>query len=109
MADYHPHILGISEANFKQGHDIEDVQLADYDMFLSNTFDNDDLAVSRVVAYKHQSLVGSLQQDLMSDNFSSIWMEVGLPRKQKILVCQLYREWQYLGKADSESNRFKLN
>ena len=31
-------------------------------------------------------------------------MEVGLPRKKKILVCQLYREWQYLGQADSASN-----
>ena len=52
VADHHPHILGISEANFKQHHDIEDVQLADYDLFLGKTIENDDLAVSRVVAYK---------------------------------------------------------
>ena len=104
VADHHPHILGVSEANYKQGHDIEDVQLADYDLFLSKTFENNNLTISRVVAYKHQSLVGGLRQDLMSDNFSSIWMEVGLPKKKKILVCQLYREWQYLGQAGSESN-----
>ena len=55
VADHHPHLLGISEANFKQGHDIEDVQLEDYELFLSKTFENDDLGVSRVVCYKHNS------------------------------------------------------
>ena len=104
VADHHPHILGISEANFKQGHDLDDVQLADYDLFLSKTLDNQDLAVSRIVVYKHQSLVGGLREDLMSDTFSSIWMEIGLPRKKKILVCKLYREWQYLGQPDTVSN-----
>ena len=104
VADHHPHILGISESNFKKGHDIDDVQLADYELFLSKTFENQDLAISRVVAYKHQSLVGGLREDLMSDTFSSIWMEIGLPRKKKILVCQLYREWQNLGQPDSVSN-----
>ena len=107
VTEHHPHILGISEANFKQDHDIEDVQLADYDLFLSKTYENNDLAVSRVVAYKHHSLVGTLREDLMSNNFSSIWMEVGLPKKKKILVCQLYREWQYLGQADSASNEIQ--
>ena len=104
VADHKPHILGISEANFKRGHDLEDVQLGDYDLFLSKTFDNDDLGVSRVVCYKHTSLVGGLREDLMSDNFSSIWMEIGLPRKKKILVCQLYREWQHLGQTDRTSS-----
>ena len=33
----------------------------------------------------------------MNDIFSSIWLEVGLPRQKKILICNLYREWQYLG------------
>ena len=42
----------------------------------------------------------------MSDNFSSIWLELGLPRKKKFLVCQLYREWQYLGQPDSSSRSF---
>ena len=91
VADHHPHLLGISEANFRQGHDLEDVQLADYELFLSKTYDNKDFGVSRVVTYKHHSLVGGLREDLMSDSFSSIWVEIGLPRKRTILICQLYR------------------
>ena len=41
----------------------------------------------------------------MDDKFSSIWLELGLPRKKKFLICQLYREWQYLGQEDSTSRR----
>ena len=92
VSDHHPHLLGISESNHKRVHDIEDVQLQEYDLILSKTIDNDQLEVSRVVCYKHQSLVGKVREDLMSDEFSSIWLEIGLPRKKKFLVCQLYRE-----------------
>ena len=56
--------------------------------------DNVNLQVSRVVVYKHTSLVAKLREDLMSDNFSSIWMEVGFPGRARFLVCNLYRDWQ---------------
>ena len=36
----------------------------------------------------------------MSDKFSSIWLELGLPGKKKFLICQLYREWRYMGQDD---------
>ena len=97
VADLHPHVLGISEANFKSEHSIDEVQIQDYDLILSKTVENDQLRVSRVVCYKHQSIVGKVRDDLMDDCFSSIWLELGLPRKKKFLVCQLDREWQYLG------------
>ena len=103
VADHHPHVLGISEANFKQGHSLDDVQIQEYDLVLSKTIGNDRLGVSRVVCYKHQSMVGKVREDLMSDQFSSIWLELGLPGKKKFLVCQLYREWQYLGQPDNSS------
>ena len=45
----------------------------------------------------------NLAVKMRSDNFKSIWVEIGLPRKKKILVCQLYREWQYTGQADRAS------
>ena len=61
------------------------------------------LRVSRVVVYKHTSLVSKVREDLMSDNFSSIWLEVGFPGKARFLVCYLYRDWQYLGQDDHSS------
>lgn len=77
VSDVHPHVLGISEANFKVGHDLDNVQIQDYDLILSKTINNDQLQVSRVVCYKHQSMVGKVRDDLMSDEFSSIWLELG--------------------------------
>ena len=103
VSDLHPHVLGVSEANFRREHSLDDVQIPEYDLVLSKTVKNDQLRVSRVVCYKHQSMVGKVREDLMDDNFSSIWLELGLPRKRRFLVCQLYREWQYLEQSDNSS------
>jgi hypothetical protein len=40
VAGLHPHVLRISEANFKRGHTLEDVQMEDYDLLLSKTIEN---------------------------------------------------------------------
>ena len=65
-------------------------------MITSKTIDNPNLNVSRVCVYLHNSLVGKVRNDLMNDTFSSIWVEVGLPKKRKILIANVYREWGYL-------------
>ena len=89
VSENHPHLLGISESNLKNEHDLQNVQLQDYDLVTSKTLNNEQLLISRVVCYKHHSLVGKVRDDLMSDQFSSIWLELGLPSKIKFMVCQL--------------------
>ena len=103
IADHHPHLLGISEANLYKQHGLDNCKISDYELITSKTMDNENLQVSRVVVYKHISLVGKLREDLMSDRFSSIWMEVGFPGRSRFLVCNIYRDWQYLGQADNSS------
>ena len=98
-----PHMLGLSEANLRAGHDQTNVQLTDYTLHTAQTLDNPDLLVSRVVVYTHNSLVVKRRHDLEDANISSIWLEVGLPRKRKILVCHAYREWKHLYQADNSS------
>ena len=44
-----------------------------------------------------------LRQDLMTENFSSVWLEVGLKGNKSILVGNIYRDWQYLYQADNTS------
>ena len=83
---YHPHILGLSEANFHSYHDRDKVQLPDYTLHTCPTLDNPELKVSRVVVYTHSSLVVKLRPDLMDHSISSIWMEIGLPGRSKILT-----------------------
>ena len=100
---YHPHILGLSEANLFQHHDQHKVQLPDYNLYTCPTIDNNQLKVSRVVVFTHNSLVVKARPDLMHDQISSIWLEVGLPRKKKILICNTYREWGYLRQEDKSS------
>ena len=64
------------------------------------TISNVDFGYSRVVAYVHQSTVFKVRYDLMCNEYSSIWVQIGLPGKKQILVCQTYREWQELGQSD---------
>ena len=103
ISDHHPHLLGISEANLHKDHCIDNCKIQDYDLITCNTMRNENLNISRVVVYKHTSIVAKLREDLMSDKFSSIWLEVGFPGRTRFLVCNLYREWQYMGQADHSS------
>ena len=103
ISDYHPHLLGISEANLHKNHCLDNSKIVDYELITCKTLENINLRVSRVVVYKHTSLVAKIREDLMSDKFSSIWLEVGFPGRTKILVCNLYRDWQYLGQVDHNS------
>ena len=91
VSRYTPHILGISEANLLGSHDINEVQIANYELVTSLTMDNINLNYSRIVVYKHSSIISKIRRDLMSPEFSSVWLECGLPRKKKFLMCNLYR------------------
>ena len=96
VSNHRPHILGISEGNYFQNHDYDSVQIENYKFITSKTLENPNLKVSRVCVYLHNSMVGKVRYDLMDDNFSSIWVEVGLPQKRKILVGNVYREWGFM-------------
>ena len=100
---HQPHILGLSEANYFQHHDLNKVQLPDYTLHTCPTINNNQLKVSRVVVFTHNSLVVKARPDLMHDQISSIWLEVGLPMKKKIIICNTYREWGYLRQGDNSS------
>ena len=102
---HRPHLLGISESNYFRGHDYENVQIENYKFFTAKTLENENLKVSRVCVYLHNSMVGKIREDLMDENFSSIWLEVGLPQKRKILVGNAYREWGFMRQADPSVSR----
>ena len=103
IGGYKPHILGISENSFKKSHDKVDANIEDYTTYFSKTLENENLNVSRITVFTQKDLVVKERSDLMNDTFSSVWLEIGLPRKKKILVCNLYRDWQYLGQESDES------
>ena len=54
MASYKPYILGIGEANFQRGHNINEAKLVGFTMHLGPGLDS--LGVSRVAVYTKDSL-----------------------------------------------------
>ena len=105
ISTHRPSILGLSEGNFYQHHDLDSVQIENYKLINAKTLNNPELKVSRVCVYLHNSMVGRVREDLMDDNFSSIWVEVGLSQKRKILVGNVYREWGFMGQDDPSVSR----
>ena len=104
IKEYKPHIFGVSESYFKKIHDIEDIKIPNYNVFLSKTLENPNLNVSRLAVFVHEELVkANLRTDLMDDKFSSVWLEVGLKGQKTILIGNVYREWQYLEQNDDNS------
>ena len=103
VAKYHPHILGISEANLLANHDPSLVTIPDYNLHVCPTITNPSMGNSRVVVYTHKDIVAKLRADLMCNTYSSIWLEVGLPGHKRFLVSQSYREWQQKGSTSSSS------
>ena len=101
--EYKPDIFGISEANFFKHHDINKVQIENYDLHLCTTLDNPTLNISRVAVYTHKSLNVKPRPDLMDNKISAIWLEVGHPGTKKILICNAYREWGYMRQQDNSS------
>ena len=104
IEDYRPHVLGLSEANLRKEDNLSEVQLADYNLHICPTIDNPNHGVSRVVVYTHKSLVVKSRPDLMNPQVSSVWLEVGLPGRQKFLICNTYREWGYPNQPDRSSH-----
>ena len=100
-----PHLLVVSEGNLRKSVDQSTVQIPGYKLFTANTIQNPDIKnISRVLVYKHDSLVGKLRTDLMNNTVDSIWLELGFKNQKKILVGGLYRVWQHMGQgANKES------
>ena len=98
-----PHILGLGEANVRHDHDLEDLQLSGYSLHLDSCISNPQLGMARVAVYTHDSLRVKRRPDLEDDTVAAVWLECGLPRQQRILVCVGYRQWQLLGQEDNSS------
>ena len=94
IEDYTPHILGISEASFKSDHSLDDVNIPKYKVFFSKTLKNPQLNVSRVAVYVSEDINAAVRNYLKNDEFSSVWIEVGLSRQKKFLVSHIYGDWQ---------------
>ena len=44
------------------------------------------------------------RSDLEDSALSAIWLEVGMSRQRKILVANVYREWQHMGQGQENQS-----
>ena len=101
-----PALLGVSEANLQSTTDLSEVQLPGYSLLTAATLVNPRIQMSRVVVYLGEGLQGKLREDLMSDNFSSIWVELSVPGQSRtILVSNIYRDHQWMNQGEDRSSK----
>ena len=103
IAAHKPHILGLGEANFRNDHDLADVQQQDYTLHVDSSVNNPNLGMARVAVYTHNLLRVKRRNDLEDDTISAVWLECGLPNQRGFLLCVGYRQWRLLGQQDSTS------
>ena len=96
-----PLVLGLGEAQFKQGQNIEEVQQPGYTLHLDSC--QESLGVSRCAVYTHNSLVVKRRDDLENKEIATVWLQLGLPNQKGILVMCGYRQWRLPGRPDSGS------
>ena len=72
IADHHPHVLGLGEANHRHDHDLDAVQIPGYNLHLDSAVGN--MAVggmARVAVYTHSSLRVKRRYDLEDDKIAA--------------------------------------
>ena len=101
-----PAVFGVSEANLHHTTDLALVQLPGYTLITANTLKNPKIHMSRVVVYLSEGMLGTVREDLMSDDFSSIWVELSVPgTAKKILVSNIYRDHQWMKQGLDKSSK----
>ena len=91
-----PHVFFVSESNLWHAHDREEVEIEGYKLLTTKMLNNKDRHVSRIVGYVKSDLIYRCRSDLEQEDFSSIWIEVGLRHQRKFLLAGVYREWNHL-------------
>ena len=101
VAEHHPHILGLGEANFSHAQDLDSVQFPGYNLHLDTGIETQGMA--RVAIYSHCSLRVRRRYDLEDADTAAIWLDCGLPGQKSFLICAGYRQWRLLGQEDNSS------
>ena len=102
ISKYKPDILGLGEANFKPGHNIQDSHQDGYTLHLGPGLES--LGVARVAAYVRDGLVVKRRRDLEGGRVCTIWLQVGLPNKPATLMMFGYRQWQLPGPVEGSGS-----
>ena len=101
-----PAVFGVSEANLHHTTDLSLVQLPRYKLITASTLKNPNIQMIRVVVYVSEGMSGIVREDLMCDNFSSIWVELSVQGSaKKIIGSNIYRDHQWMKQGADKSSK----
>ena len=81
-----PLVLRLGEAQFKQCHDLSEVQQPGYTLHVDCC--QASVGVSRCAVYTHDSLVVKRRHDLEAAGIARVWLQSGvLNQKEVLLMC----------------------
>ena len=101
-----PHVLSVQESNFWNHHDKEKVKIDGYNLFFAKMLENKERNCSRIAVYVKEEIKAKQLKNLETDDFSAIWLELGLPFSRKIILGSVYREHSHLRTSPADSTNY---
>ena len=102
--EYSPDICFITEANMHNDTPEDFRVIPGYTLEYPLTRENPTLQYSRIVAIVREGLSVKLLREHMSDDISSIWLQILRKGPKKLIVGGTYREHRYMYQNDDSSN-----
>ena len=87
-------VLGITEALVRHDSDMSELNVDGYNTYVADTINNRELNYSRTMVFISKQLTVRVRHDLMSDDVSSIWLELDRANQKKFLVCGIENIFQ---------------
>ena len=92
-------ILGITEANFYEEHDVNEVTIDGYNFVWDKGRNQSNRKNSRCVVYIRKDLSFKLRSDLMRESFPEVWIEAGEAGKLSPFLYNLVEKgWKTIPK-----------
>ena len=96
-------ILGVSEANCNSNVPSYEVQVEGYSVVWPKMAESSSNNIARLLLLVKDGTSFKVREDLMSPDAANIWIELSTNGGRKILVGQIYREFQILGQSGHDS------
>jgi exonuclease III len=101
-------IIFFTETELKHVNENAPIKYNGYATHYPKLKNNDSKARIICLVKNKLSNIVSSRQDLMSDTFPSIWLEIKKSPRASVLLCGLYREWDQDGDKDIESQMDRI-
>ena len=101
LSEHKPHVFIINELNIKSNDNLSKNMFPNYNMEIDNLEISD--LKSRTGILIHSDINYKRRRDLETQGTSTVWVQLTHPSRKPLLIQAIYRQFQRLGKANSDS------